>query len=1126
MLSLKDREGLTVVQLMDMCWSLSTLRSYPFQISTILPRFTGLSVCPGPLPPPPSFGSTVALGSPIGFDQPLSNIEQVSLGPGYALMLTKSNLALVCGANRAGRLGIKTRLQATPALLSLQNVRHVVALDRFAIAATSGAVYSWGCGDTGVGGSDYPETVLDIVASGLAALRVHAVAYTDKSLHIWGLNNGQFGSTANGKKVTFGTLQGVVQNPTRLDVDYGPIKAVGVLDYATLVVADALHVYMGWFHAKVRLPRNVLEMRRKKKDHFENFVPLVLGKECVVTKLTCRGSSAVFLYDNGYVLAADLDASWPNSAAVRSSIDFRALWRPKRSQDRAIDVAVSDDGSIILCTASGQVFTRKAGQKKAACLQHLTNVTKVSCDPSFGLFVLIKPNMSLPLILRKNKFLRDCFGLSPLIQSEVSLDENVPFKSGPEKPDQLTSWWEGNRYKQSKEYSKVELEDLDLSQTAVEDSGNSGWRLELEKGSFIGVDAALLALRLPVLYKAVTENVHMVSESTYFISNTKEKTLCHNAGRTAILLILHFIYTGDLLQTILARSRSKGVLSTSPTALDLQYMREFGRLIKVVDFYGHFAGPSLQASFRALVEQAELEPLLDTEIRLKDGRVRVLAVLLGARSSFFKRLLFGVWNRPTSVDLTSIEKKHFDIILRYLCGTSAFELVKLDLLEDEEDCINFWLDMMDVCDELLLDDLKDHIQMVVSEAIKTENVGALLEASIQIGAHQLVRACCWYLWLDIRQFLMYTQTLKGLRTRARMVLGLYVRFFYSLNKLENANMEETVSIEEYKPSKEDLSLFSNDLDAFNKHYMETTFELLVEVGKKARSSSSSERRRKSSIKATFESRSDSRSFISSLVMKSRSVSFNESAIEDGEARTDEDFVPVSRRKKSSSRSSLGERRTSATNERGSPEALRRPLVTKKSTTGTSTTTISPKSSKPSSPNASKVELWPVLSEVKKKSEPKKKIVITKSSLVPVNLALEKEKPEVKKAGNPWKRPESQNKKESPLSWTKSKIDDGFPVLGQQNLSDIILEESLKKEERQNGSALPTRTMAEIQQEEEFNKWFEEEARRIQEEERRLQEDIKKAQELSRKGKGGRTNRGMGNRGKGRGNRGGRNIKVQ
>jgi inhibitor of Bruton tyrosine kinase len=98
------------------------------------------------------------------------------------------------------------------------------------------------------------------------------------------------------------------------------------------------------------------------------------------------------------------------------------------------------------------------------------------------------------------------------------------------------------------------------------------------------------------------------------------------------------------------------------------------------------------------------------------------------------------------------------------------------------------------------------------------------------------------------------------------------------------------------------------------------------------------------------------------------------------------------------------------------------------------------------------------------------------------------------------------------------VPDMFPVLGSspQNLADIIAQQTFEQAAL-NAKALP-RSLKEIQEEEEFLLWFEQESQRIKEEE----ELVARTAEVSMRegrGRGGRGRGGRGRGGRGRGERG-------
>ena len=121
--------------------------------------------------------------------------------------------------------------------------------------------------------------------------------------------------------------------------------------------------------------------------------------------------------------------------------------------------------------------------------------------------------------------------------------------------------------------------------------------------------------------------------------------------------------------------------------------------------------------------------------------------------------------------------------------------------------------------------------------------------------------------------------------------------------------------------------------------------------------------------------------------------------------------------------------------------------------------------------------------------------------------------------NPWNVTEAGTNKKSGGPKTPGKLD-ALPVLGQKaappapKLSAIILEEATRLAEEK--EPVVTKTLQEIQQEQEFARWWEEECKRVQQLEAAqmglLRDEVGLGQARSGPKRGGKARRGRGRRG--------------
>lgn len=285
---------------------------------------------------------------------------------------------------------------------------------------------------------------------GLAASKIHSLAFTRNSLFFWGLNIGQMGFTSGPNEVEHRgfegkILKGCIQATSKEFSLKDEIKLVATSETCTcaVTVQNDIHVFYQTQHIKLaKVP-----VTGSSDNHFDVFKPSKLTVAADIKKICMKSDDAiVLLLENGNVLSFRL-AFEPDSQRLSRNVKFVSIWKSYDKDMRAIDVDISNDGSVVLCTRNGSVFIKSTqssngvskrknsmsefvlpiaiAKNKFKKLDNVNRILRVSCDDTFSSFGFVRDEVDLlPLKLRKNDFFRDMEYLSNLEDSDMYRKQN------------------------------------------------------------------------------------------------------------------------------------------------------------------------------------------------------------------------------------------------------------------------------------------------------------------------------------------------------------------------------------------------------------------------------------------------------------------------------------------------------------------------------------------------------------------------------------------------------------------------------------------------------------------------------------------------------------------------------
>lgn len=523
----------------------------------------------------------------------------------------------------------------------------------------------------------------------------------------------------------------------------------------------------------------------------------------------------------------------------------------------------------------------------------------------------------------------------------------------------------------------------------------------------------------------------------------------------------------------------------------------------------------------------------DVIVKLRDGERTCHSFMLVARCAFFETVLSERWiqdeqqsdeRKTRTVELNGVTSLQFEIILRHLYGCADLEVFEVLYPEisrdnDSDEFVNFCLDLIEVCDELLLVQLKHICELAIKDLINLDNVFILLSHSYYLEAATLYRCCAWYIFNNLEALILD----RGWCDLEEDLVADLEQQLLLLQQHKHAEPNIGADGELLEPNcpdftttnSEGCSVFLKDLGRFNKMYMEANemsipFDPVFDIKEDPLKRDTNRRpSRRMSRKSSLGIASDLQLFKANLERTQNSPVFADDNEEDSK------FELVTRRRKSRT----VERSLSSEiikDESDSSANVTEPVNRgSESESDSQSTWASKNSSTVTLPL--KTPMGPALGEaVLQETKPKTKIKFaptTKQAKKQRMKSLQTPPPQSSAEGtsasqgqgpsNPWKKIEY---KEKPTPKSIEKL----PVLGSNedtkklkgvSLTAIMLQESLKVEE-QKAKESQRKTLQDIQQEQEFAKWWEEESRRVQQE--LGQEDGKSGQKSGNKGKRGKS----------------------
>ncbi|KAJ8099254.1 hypothetical protein POJ06DRAFT_131589 [Lipomyces tetrasporus] len=709
----------------------------------------------------------------------------------------------ICGFGNGGRLGFATggtqfTFKNLPKFGNAQVAQVALSQDHTLVVTADGDCYSWGSNKFGQLGyqvetkkpqeEPVQHSPRKVVAGlkrehviGVAASRVHSVAFTDQDLFMWGKNVGQLGfPTAEGSAVEM--------YPRKVPSLPGPVKMATAIDNATicLLANNDVIVYLNGGYFKVNFP---LE---RFADQFSVFRPRAMFARNAISKVVSGGHTVCALSSLGDVYSFHLDGKAienTKSNLLSKSIRPQNVWSLRRKHLAVRDLDVGQDGSVIICTESGSVWRKtkrvatkdshgKVSEYKFTRISHLTKVVTVRSN-MFGAFAAIRSDSIAPPISIDEHDLAD--DIERLIAFVDEYDPDVEDSQSVISDRSAESDYERRPPRTYLSTLKL-LQDEDLPSIILERfeelemEGTGGYDLYFVSPEandiLIPVNQVIIAARSKILMGLITRG-QQVEGIEYSVMGGKPVLKFANAGLLALLIFVYFSYT-DCLLPIWEGFASKAQIAKRFIAAKEDLIKLSSVLkLKSLSSAAYFLQKPprlLSSDLYALMENPAAEEWTDMVVHLEDRDVRCHSVILSSRSEFFETLMAMRWSAPVSMFASSdyelssspspdkkdksVDMKHvryavFKIILDFMYGKDPHTLFDGIRAESLTEFLEFVLEVLAAANEMLIDKLTQVCQAVLLNYVNVRNAADLLAEADLYSAEGLKTSVLKYISMNL-----------------------------------------------------------------------------------------------------------------------------------------------------------------------------------------------------------------------------------------------------------------------------------------------------------------------------------------------------------------------------------------
>lgn len=716
----------------------------------------------------------------------------------HTLIVTTQGTVYSFGSNRMGQLGFLLE-EGQGILSSSSGTKRSAATSHTGCTSLQGTII--GANGVELDLQVTPRRVLGPlkreVVLGAAASRIHSVAYTADALYTWGTNNGQLGYDRHSAPLQV--------QPRRVTLISAPVRQVAATEFATACLLETWDVTVLHGDAHYRIP---FPTPRITSD-MGMFRPRQAQPKPTIRKITCSGTTFAALSNLGDVFTFHIEH--PSTTGPKVVLPRPQLaWSVRRKFSAVRDVAIGSDGALLLCTADGHVYARsqkldvkgKTRIPKFQAIPFLQRIVRVVANET-GSFAALQVPWQLPSIpVRGRSLEEDLLDLAlPHACIPASLDTDPVDVSDDDSDEHDSASSQMRRYAvQARTLLDFIAESrahysmpVDMPSCA---SRGCDAALIVEHGShWIPVHRVLLAIRIPVLSHVIWNGG---GESfSHDVRVCLEEGACmvylDAMSYVSAMFLVYYLYTDDVLPVwgvslgfmLASQCREQGIDIThirseldvwaKKLGLDALFDLLQSGLVKPPRKTLH--GGLAQLFDRVLTLKGG--PGADIVLHLSDADVVCHSLFL-RRSPMIEALLDWYHMRGDQGKQVHVDMKHMAwavvrVGLAFLytdAGVSAFEGCDENKTPDE--FIDFVLDVLQLADEWLLDKLQLVTFSFLSPRVKPTNVAALLTDALRLNAPAFSHACMDYVACNL-ETLLELGSLSLLGANERMHLTQYIQ---------------------------------------------------------------------------------------------------------------------------------------------------------------------------------------------------------------------------------------------------------------------------------------------------------------------------------------------------------------
>jgi alpha-tubulin suppressor-like RCC1 family protein len=717
-------------------------------------------------------------------------IHNVVMGRFSSAILStdKSSNLHICGHGSGGRLGLgdeRTRFQFTcvegGGLAQKKIVAIALGHHHTLALSDNGEVFSWGTNTYGQLGYSLPVSkskepvqllprqifgpIKREPICGIAASVNHSVVHTLYSLYAFGKNEGQLGIVdSDARSLEFQTTPRKVGG-----VKFShAIVSTSAIERATVCLLSnkEVWVYANYGYSKISFP--VVSMtnwftaveaeRRGSSVRFHHHLTTSITKIAAAGETICGLSEGGAIYSftvaKPSASTQSLSSSTTNPSKIRGALSTpQVIWSNKKTRLAARDVAVDQNGSIILVTEAGSVWKRvkrakikdatasgigeyKPKDYKFSRISGLTSAIAVRAS-GIGAYAVVRQERKLP------KDIRECQRTmeSDLFKLCAFRNHAVKWKYSNSKLEYLL---EGSL----EPTSYIDPQSLDDGMAKYLANFDGGLDAAIKEAfadtkpykSFldpdvylcsstsdiqISVHRVLLGASGPIFREAVqnafatTTALNDLSE--VICSDSKVQLIFQGIDILTLFTFVYYLMTGIVLPL------SK---IASPDMMRHRFRRSRAELLKLAQ---HLQIEGLedilkqrgarQNGYQTVLERffvsrpfrPSLIPATDIMVCLADGEIPCHAAVLCQRCPFFSTLLHGraqgrwlegrhIEGGLIPIDLTHISSSAFECVLKWIYTDSMDSFADIGL-KDLEDFIDKIIEILSIANELMMESL-------------------------------------------------------------------------------------------------------------------------------------------------------------------------------------------------------------------------------------------------------------------------------------------------------------------------------------------------------------------------------------------------------------------------------------